>query len=95
MGSVPLSTGQEMTSFFWLTLTLVSFVVAGVREEMWRGGTLAGLRALWPRAFGSLGGQIAAVTLIAVIFDAGHLRRHHVCPGPFRPAKVRASALVS
>ncbi len=46
MGSVPLSTGQKMTSFFWLTLTLVSFVVAGVREEMWRAGTLAGLRAL-------------------------------------------------
>ena len=61
-------------AYFWLTLTLVSFVVAGVREEMWRAGTLAGLRALWPRAFGSLGGQIAAVTLIAVIFGAGHLQ---------------------
>ena len=62
------------SAYFWLTLTLVSFVVAGVREEMWRAGTLAGLRALWPRFFGSLGGQIGAVALIAIIFGAGHLQ---------------------
>ena len=38
------------SAYFWLTLTLVSFVVAGVREEMWRAGTLAGLRAkTWRR----------------------------------------------
>lgn len=60
-------------AYFWLTVTLVSFVVAGLREEMWRAGTLAGLRALWPRAFASTGGQIVAVSLIAVLFGLGHL----------------------
>ena len=61
-------------AYYWLTLTLVSFVVAGLREEMWRAGTLAGMRALWPRAFGSLLGQAVAMALIAVAFGAMHLR---------------------
>ena len=59
--------------YYWLTVTFVSFVVAGLREEVWRGGTLAALRALWPQAFGSRRGQIMAVALIAVVFGAGHL----------------------
>lgn len=59
--------------YFWLTLTLVSFVVAGLREELWRAGVLAGLRVLWPRAFGSRLGQIAGVAVAAVIFGFGHL----------------------
>ncbi len=59
--------------YFWLSLTLVSFVVAGLREELWRSGFLAGMRALWPRRFGSLQGQLAAVSLGAVVFGLGHL----------------------
>jgi membrane protease YdiL (CAAX protease family) len=70
---VDLEAMRQHRAYFWLTLTLVSFVVAGLREEMWRAGTLAGLRALWPRAFDSLGGQITAVALIAILFGAGHL----------------------
>lgn len=61
-------------AYYWLTLTLVSFVVAGLREEIWRAGTLAGMRALWPRAFGSRLGQCGAMVLIAVVFGAMHLR---------------------
>ncbi|MEY2576932.1 MAG: Type prenyl endopeptidase Rce1-like, partial [Verrucomicrobiota bacterium] len=61
-------------AYYWLTITLVSFVVAGVREEMWRAGTLAAMRALWPRAFGSILGQCVAIGLIAVAFGAMHLR---------------------
>ena len=61
-------------AYYWLTLTLVSFVVAGLREEMWRAGTLAPMRALWPRAFGSRLGQCAAMAIIAVVFGAMHLR---------------------
>ena len=61
-------------AYYWLTITLVSFVVAGVREEMWRAGTLAAMRALWPRAFGSTLGQCFAIALIAVAFGAMHLR---------------------
>jgi membrane protease YdiL (CAAX protease family) len=61
-------------AYYWLTITLVSFVVAGIREEMWRAGTLAAMRALWPRAFGSTLGQCLAMSLIAVAFGAMHLR---------------------
>jgi membrane protease YdiL (CAAX protease family) len=60
-------------AYYWLTVTLVSFIVAGLREEMWRAGTLAAMRAIWPRAFGSLVGQYLAIALIAVIFGAMHI----------------------
>ncbi|MFO1513994.1 MAG: CPBP family intramembrane glutamic endopeptidase [Verrucomicrobiota bacterium] len=59
--------------YFWLTLTLVSFVVAGFREELWRAAFLAGLRRLWPRCFGSRTGQVGAAGVAAVIFGLGHL----------------------
>jgi membrane protease YdiL (CAAX protease family) len=64
---------QHDPVYFWLTLTLSSFVVAGLREEMWRAGTFAALRTLWPRTFGSQPGQVAAVALIAIIFGLAHL----------------------
>lgn len=70
---VDISTLRRDPLYFWLTVTLVSFVVAGLREELWRSGMLAALRALWPRAFGSLRGQVAAVTLIAIVFGIAHL----------------------
>lgn len=60
-------------AYFWLTLTLVSFVVAGLREELWRSGFIAGMRALWPRTFGSRFGQIGAVAIGAVIFGLAHM----------------------
>jgi len=59
--------------YFWLTLTLVSFVVAGLREELWRSACLAGLRTLWPAIYGSKPGQVAAVAVAAVVFGLGHL----------------------
>jgi membrane protease YdiL (CAAX protease family) len=60
-------------AYFWLTLTLVSFVVGGLREELWRSSFLAGMKALWPRQFGSTMGQVWAVCVAAVIFGLGHL----------------------
>jgi membrane protease YdiL (CAAX protease family) len=65
---------KHNSAYFWLTVTLVSFVVAGLREELWRAGTLAAMKALWPRAFNSLGGQIMAISLIAVVFGTAHLQ---------------------
>jgi membrane protease YdiL (CAAX protease family) len=59
--------------YFLLLLTLISFVVAGLREELWRSAFLAGLRALGPKYLNSLPGQIAAVTVVAVVFGIGHL----------------------
>jgi membrane protease YdiL (CAAX protease family) len=61
-------------AYYWLMLTFVSFVVAGIREEMWRAGTLAAMRAIWPRVFGSIWGQGIAISLIAVAFGAMHIR---------------------
>jgi membrane protease YdiL (CAAX protease family) len=71
---VDVSAMRISPGYFWLTVTLVSIVAAGLREEMWRGATLGAMRALWPRAFGSVRGQIIAVCLIAVVFGAAHLQ---------------------
>jgi membrane protease YdiL (CAAX protease family) len=55
-----------------LMLTLVSFVVAGFREELWRAAMLAGIGALFPRALQSWRGRAAAILVVAVIFGLGH-----------------------
>lgn len=58
--------------YFALMLTLVSFVLAGLREELWRAGMLAGFNALFPRWMSKLHGQITAVIIIAVLFGLAH-----------------------
>ncbi len=63
---------QHDRAYFLLTVTLVSFVVAGGREEFWRVGLLASMRHLWPRAFASERGQYLAVAVIAIGFGAAH-----------------------
>lgn len=70
---VDLNKIQHDRVYFWLTITLVSFGVAGLREELWRSGTLAAMRALWPNLFEGRDGGIAAVALIAIVFGLGHL----------------------
>ena len=59
--------------YYWLTLTVVSFVVAGLREELWRSAFLAGMRALWPQHFGSRPGQVLAVIICSMLFGLGHM----------------------
>ena len=59
--------------YFWLLLTFVSFIVAGLREELWRTASLAGLARLWPQRFGSRAGQIVGVVFTSLIFGIGHL----------------------
>jgi membrane protease YdiL (CAAX protease family) len=70
---VDISAMRQNPLYFWLTLTMVSFVVAGSREELWRSAFLAGLRALWPQHFGTRTGQITAVAIAATVFGFGHL----------------------
>jgi membrane protease YdiL (CAAX protease family) len=72
---------QEDPLYFALSLTLISFVVAGFREELWRAGMLAGLQALFPRRFHGFAGGLWAVTLIAVIFGLGHTPQGWVAVG--------------
>lgn len=64
---------QNHGAYFWLTITVVSFIVAGLREELWRAGTLAAMRALWPRAFGTRWGEVVAIVLIAIVFGIAHI----------------------
>ena len=71
---VSVSTARSNPTYAWLLVTLVSFISAGLREELWRAGTLAGMRAVWPRVFGTNVGQFAAILLIAIAFGAGHMR---------------------
>lgn len=59
--------------YLFLNLTLISFVVAGFREELWRAGFIAGLSALCPKWFGGKLGRIGAVCVAAVLFGLGHL----------------------
>lgn len=70
---VDVSALRSSPLYFWLSLTLVSFVVGGFREELWRSAFLGGMKALWPRRFGSTGGQLSAVALAAIIFGLGHI----------------------
>ncbi len=58
--------------YFALTLTLISFVVAGFREELWRAAMLAGMGALFPRQFATTRGRAVAVCLVAGVFGLGH-----------------------
>lgn len=78
---VDITAMQNNSAYFWLTITFVSFVVAGLREEMWRAGTLAAMRVLWPGIFWDRNGQVAAVALIAVLFGAAHLGMGAVAAG--------------
>jgi membrane protease YdiL (CAAX protease family) len=60
-------------AYFWLSVTLVSFIVGGLREELWRAAFLASLRQLWPARFCFIPGQILGVLLAAIAFGLGHL----------------------
>ena len=70
---VDLPAMRHNPAYYWLTITLVSFVLAGLREELWRSACIAGLKNLSPRWFGSRGGQLAAAAAAAIFFGFGHL----------------------
>ena len=59
--------------YLFLNVTLISFVVAGFREELWRAGFLAAAKHLFPEKFSSRKGQILAALLASVVFGLGHL----------------------
>jgi membrane protease YdiL (CAAX protease family) len=59
--------------YLWVNVTLVSFLMGGLREEIWRSGMLAGLAGVAPKAFSSAKGQVWAVCIAAVAFGLGHL----------------------
>jgi len=60
-------------AYLALNLTLVSFVFAGFREELWRAGMLAGFNALLPGGLAQPAGRWLAIGFTAVVFGLGHL----------------------
>lgn len=54
-------------------LTLISFVLAGFREELWRAGMITTFLALLPSSWQNRRGQTLAVVLSAAIFGLAHL----------------------
>lgn len=58
--------------YFWLLVAVVSPVVGGLREEIWRSSFLAGLRSLFPEAFASDRGGIFGAGVAALFFGLGH-----------------------
>jgi membrane protease YdiL (CAAX protease family) len=64
---------RENPVYFLLSATVVSFVLGGLREELWRAGVIAGIRRLWPAVFGSTIGGLGASLIAAVAFGLGHL----------------------
>jgi len=63
---------ETSSLYLILNATLVSFVFAGFREELWRIGVLAGMQALFPKLFESVLGKIGAIAIVAIVFGLGH-----------------------
>lgn len=58
--------------YFVLMVTVISFVLGGLREELWRAGMFAGIEALFPRTMGKRWGQAAAILIVATLFGLAH-----------------------
>jgi membrane protease YdiL (CAAX protease family) len=63
----------ENPAYFVLSLTLVSFVLGGLREELWRAGMFAGFRHALPQSLTEPAIRWTAVTVSALVFGIGHL----------------------
>ena len=59
-------------TFAWLAIALISGC-AGLTEEIWRGGMLAGLAGTFPAMFAGQTGQRVAVVPVALLFGLAHL----------------------
>jgi membrane protease YdiL (CAAX protease family) len=59
--------------YFWINFTLVSFVMGGFREELWRAGMFCGLQGLLPKLTSTPTGKGLMVLAAALAFGIGHL----------------------
>lgn len=59
--------------YLFLNLSLVSFVVAGLREELWRGVSFFLLQKLFPESLSGKWGKAIMILSVALIFGVGHL----------------------
>ncbi len=58
--------------YLLVAMTLISFVVAGLREELWRAGVFRYLFDLLPDRGQTTRGKVVAVVLTAAVFGMGH-----------------------
>lgn len=72
--------------YFFLILTLLSFVVAGFREELWRTAVMVGLLRILPSAWQGWKGRLLVLTVSSLVFGLGHL--------PQGPAGVLATTIL-
>jgi membrane protease YdiL (CAAX protease family) len=63
---------ESNSTYLIVNCTVVSFVLAGFREELWRVGMIAGLFALFPKLDTSVWGRLGAVASVALLFGLGH-----------------------
>lgn len=63
----------EDKTYLLLNLTLISFVVAGFREELWRGITIFLMFKCFPGLSQWKYGKLFVISIIAVCFGLGHL----------------------
>lgn len=64
--------GQDPV-YLTLNLTVVSFILGGLREELWRAALFACLIARFPALDRSPAGQLLMAASVAVVFGLGHL----------------------
>lgn len=57
----------------FLVVTLLPFVVAGLREELWRGATFAGMLALCPQSWSAPMRNVFVVAISSIVFGLGHI----------------------
>ncbi|MCW5557463.1 MAG: CPBP family intramembrane metalloprotease, partial [Verrucomicrobiae bacterium] len=60
-------------AYLLLSVTWVSFIIAGLREELWRAVVFAGLLRWRPQWRDGLRGRLILIGVTAVIFGFGHL----------------------
>jgi len=61
--------------YLGLMLTWVSFVLAGLREELWRAGMIVLLGRVAPRVFGGRAGPWLSLAPIALLFGMAHAQQ--------------------
>lgn len=64
---------QATPLYKFLMITLVSFVVAGLREELWRTFTLAGLYRIFPQGWSQTTKDGVGLAFSSVLFGLGHI----------------------
>jgi membrane protease YdiL (CAAX protease family) len=69
---VPVEVLRNNPAYLLVTTTLVSFGLAGLREELWRSALLHGLHALLPRSVQSPSAALVPVCASACLFGLGH-----------------------